>query len=275
MRTHHFELDPRAVQRGFRSAASTYDAAATLQHRIESDLIERLPLLDLRPGWILDLGCGTGHAEPPLARQYPDARIIGLDAAYEMLRWKQMHQERHSTTLCADARALPLLSSSVDLVFSNLLLQWFDDPTPALSEVFRVLCDRSAFLFATFGPRTFQELREAWSHVDDGPHVSAFLDGPAWGGQLMRVGFVEVVLDVDLVTEEVADLKTLADELRRIGATNRHARRARGLLGRQALETLTRAYETMRRPGGGLPVTYEVLYGLAWTPMRLERQEGS
>ncbi|MHB1543928.1 MAG: malonyl-ACP O-methyltransferase BioC [Gammaproteobacteria bacterium] len=275
MRTRTFELDFEAVRKGFRMAASTYDAAAGLQHRIESDLIERLSLLDLRPEWILDLGCGTGHAGPSLARHYPRAGIIGLDAAFEMLHWKQAQPDRHSAALCADARALPLAPSSMDLVFSNLLLQWFDDPTAALSEVYRILRDRSAFLFATFGPRTFQELREAWSQVDTAPHVSAFLDGPTWGGLLMREGFVEVVLDVDIVLEEVADLKTLANQLRQIGATNRHAQRARGLLGRTHFEMLTRAYEAMRRPGGGLPVTYEILYGLAWTPMRFARPKGA
>jgi len=258
---------------GFRRAASTYEAAAGLQHRVESDLIERLPLLDLSPRWILDLGCGTGHAEPHLTRHYPHAGIIGVDAAFEMLRWKQAQPDRRTSTLCADAQALPLLSSSMDLVFSNLLLQWFDDPGQALSEVYRVLRDRSAFLFTTLGPHTFQELREAWSHVDAAPHVSEFMDAPGWGAQLMREGFVEVVLDVDRVVEEVPDLGTLADQLRRIGATNRHAQRARGLYGKSHLETLTRAYEAMRRPGGGLPVTYEILYGLAWTPMRFARPE--
>ncbi len=275
MRTRVFELDFGAVRKGFRMAASTYDEAAGLQHRIESDLIERLSLLDLRPQWILDLGCGTGHAIPSLARQYPQACIIGIDAAFEMLHWKQAHPDRRSEALCADVRALPIAPSSVDLAFSNLLLQWLDDPGPAVSEIYRVLADRSAFLFATFGPRTFAELRGAWAEVDSDPHVSEFMDGPAWGNILMRAGFVEVVLDADVWVEEVLDLKTLAGHLRQIGATNRHVHRARGLLGRKRLTTLTRAYERLRRPGGGLPVTYEMLYGLAWTPLRLTRVSGA
>ena len=254
---------------GFRQAAPTYDAAAGVQHQVESELIERLALLDLRPRWILDLGCGTGHADPSLVEHYPEAQIVRLDWAFEMLSWAQRRSPCGTYALCSDARALPLKSSSLDLVFSNLLLQWMDDPGPTLSEVYRVLGERSAFLFTTFGPETLWELRQAWAQVDEHPHVSEFMDAPAWGAALMRAGFVEVVLDVDRVLEEVPDVATLAGQLRQIGATNRHAARSRGLYGKARLACLTQAYETLRRPGGGLPVTYEIIYGLAWTPLRL------
>jgi SAM-dependent methyltransferase len=37
------------------------------------------------------------------------------------------------------AQRLPLRDASVDLVFSNLMLQWLDDPAPAFAEFRRVL----------------------------------------------------------------------------------------------------------------------------------------
>lgn len=40
---------------------------------------------DFRPERILDLGCGTGKHLIKLAEQFPDAKIIGVDASKEML----------------------------------------------------------------------------------------------------------------------------------------------------------------------------------------------
>jgi ubiquinone/menaquinone biosynthesis C-methylase UbiE len=42
---------------------------------------------DFRPACILDIGCGLGHNTVPLAKLYPDAQIIALDAAAPMLRY--------------------------------------------------------------------------------------------------------------------------------------------------------------------------------------------
>lgn len=43
--------------------------------------------LDLRPGEaVCEIGCGTGRNLVLLARRYPEARLMGLDASTEMLR---------------------------------------------------------------------------------------------------------------------------------------------------------------------------------------------
>jgi len=39
--------------------------------------------------------------------------------------------------LAGDAHALPLAASSVDLIWSNLVLQWFDEPAAAIAEWYR------------------------------------------------------------------------------------------------------------------------------------------
>ena len=82
-------LDRRQMRKAFDRAASRYDESAILQQEVGRRLIERLDLLKLRPGRVLDLGVGTGEALNSLIRKYPDAEIYALDIAEGML-----HQAR-------------------------------------------------------------------------------------------------------------------------------------------------------------------------------------
>ena len=50
--------------------------------------------------------------------------------------------------VCADAQALPIADASIDLVYSNLCLQWCEDPGLALDEFRRVLRPGGMLLFS-------------------------------------------------------------------------------------------------------------------------------
>ncbi len=268
-------LDLHRIRKRFNRAAPAYDDGARLQHQIEDELVSRLDLLELMPRTILDLGCGTGHAAPALSRAYPDAKLWGVDSAFEFLRRKQEFPDRRSPVLCADARALPLPGESIDLVFSNLMLQWCEEPGLVFGEVFRILAGRSPFLFSTFGPRTLHELREAWACVDREPHVMDFPDMPALGTCLTRHGFVEIVLDTEVVIEYADSLTDLGRRLKQIGANSHPIGGSRGLTGRTRWQQVGEAYEIRRLPGEGLPVTYEIIYGIGWKPTPLPQVWGS
>ena len=65
---------PGRVRRSFDRAAQTYDAAAVLHAEVRENLLQRLQLVTLVPGVVLDAGAGTGHASRALKRRYPKAR---------------------------------------------------------------------------------------------------------------------------------------------------------------------------------------------------------
>jgi malonyl-CoA O-methyltransferase len=268
------ELDSQQIRERFNRAALVYDDTARLQHQVEDELVSRLGLLDLAPRRILDLGCGTGHAAPALYGTFPGVDLVGVDSALNLLRRKQEFEDRRSPVLCADARALPLPGESMDLVLSNLMLQWCEDPGLVFAETFRVLKGHSPFLFSTFGPRTLQELRKAWACVDREPHVIDFPGLPVLGAHLSRYGFVEIVLDTERVIEQVASLTELGRMLKDIGANAHPTGSRRGLTGRTRWQRVSEAYESDRLPGGALPVTYEIIYGIGWKPTPLSPVRG-
>lgn len=258
-------LDPRAVRRSFDAASQAYDAAAVLQKEVRNRLLERLELTTLEPEVVLDLGAGTGQASRALKQRFPKAQVLALDLATGMLREARRQQgwRRRFERVCADAHRLPLKAQSVDLVVSNLMLQWCDPPDAVFAEVRRILKPRGLFTFTTFGPDTLHELRAAWRTVDDHPHVHRFIDMHDLGDALVRARLAEPVLDVEHFTLTYPDAISLMRELKTIGARNASQGRAAGLKGRRSLDRLAQGYEPYRQDGR-LPATYEVVYGQAW-----------
>jgi malonyl-CoA O-methyltransferase len=158
---------------------------------------------------------------------------------------------------------LPLKSNSVDLIFSNLMLQWCDPPDAVFAEVQRVLKPSGVFIFSSFGPDTLHELRESWVNVDGHTHVNRFIDMHDLGDAMMRSGLAEPVLDVERFTLTYPDAITLMRELKAIGAHNVTQGRRHGLMGKAVLNQVIHNYEIHRRDNV-LPASYEVVYGQAW-----------
>ena len=258
-------LDRARVRASFDRASKSYEASAVLQERVRTELLERLQLLKAEPAVVVDLGSGTGLGTRALRKLYRRAQVIAFDLAPGMLRESRKHMSFFSRfdRVCGDSMRLPFKDASVDLIFSNLMLQWCDEPDAPFAEIRRVLKPTGFFGFSTFGPDTLKELRAAWSQADGHEHVSRFLDMHDIGSALGRAGLVEPVLDVDRIQLSYNDAHSLMRDLKAIGAHNATAGRARGLTGKSRMKKMLDAYETFRRDGR-LPATYEVVYGAAW-----------
>ncbi|MGQ4660695.1 malonyl-ACP O-methyltransferase BioC [Lysobacter sp. F6437] len=276
-------FDHRQVRRSFSRAASGYDSAAALQREVGARLMESLDYLDdpahgrAPPEVVVDLGCGPGHASALMQKRWPKAQVLALDLAPGMLAETRRNAAgaglanrlnpftRRPVPVCADARALPLRDGSVDVLHSNLCLQWVEDLPAVFAGFRRVLKPGGLLLVSTFGPATLWELREAFAAADEAPHVSLFPAIAQFGDALIASGFKDPVLDRDEFRLGHPDLAHLMRELRAIGATNAMATRRRSLTGRARFARAAQAYEAMRSDGR-LPATWEVIYAHAWGP---------
>jgi len=254
-----------AMIAAFDAAAVHYDAAAFLQWEVATRLLGRLPTLKLAPRHVVDLGAGTGRATVELAAKYGQARITALDIAPQMLHQTLQRKDSAVRCLVGDARQLPLREGSVDLLFSNLMLQWISDPGALFAELRRVLRPGGALLFSSFGPDTLKELRSSFAVASPYTHINRFVDLHDLGDLLLGHGFADPVTDVDTITVRYADARTLMRDLKAVGAHNVNHDRPRGLFGARRMQQVIAAYEGFRREGR-LPASYEIIYGIAWAP---------
>jgi len=292
------DLDRAQVRRAFERAAATYDEAAVLQREVGQRMAERLGFVKIQPTAILDAGCGTGVALGELRARYPEARLIGLDLAFNMAvaarnRPGAMAAARSAGSLlrrvlgafspspevepwciCGDIVSLPIRSSSIDLLWSNLTLQWIGDPQKAFAEFRRVLRVGGLLSFTTFGPDTLKELRTAFLAADRATHVGTFIDMHDLGDMLVHAGFADPVMDMETLTLTYDDAIGLMRDLKAIGAHNVTAGRPRGMMGRQRWQRMLAALEATRRDGR-LPASFEVVYGHAWKPEPRLTDDGS
>jgi malonyl-CoA O-methyltransferase len=261
-----------------------------LQCEICDRLLERLDFMKLDPQQVLDVGAGTGYGLQQLRTRYAAANLIGLDLSTTMLmrarsklpatRWLDRMSSRliskpaaSTDFICADMERLPLKSHSVDLLWSSLALQWANDLEATLRDFYRTLAPNGLLMFATFGPDTLKELRSAFAHIDDAPHVNRFADLHDIGDMLVNAGFASPVMEMEMLTLTYADLKSLMVDLKGIGAHNAATVRRRGLLGKSAWKILEQQYEG-NRVDGRLPATYEVIYGHAWVGDKTRLEDG-
>lgn len=271
-----------SVQYHFDHAAVSYDEAAVLQKAVAAHLDERLDLVTLQPKRILDLGAGTGILTEKIVQRYPKSQVLALDLAAGMLKqakqrlqpqgWQKIGQslkltQSYQSFVQADAYQLPLADGSIDLIVSNLMLQWCDDLDAVFHELRRVLRPEGMILFTTFGPDTLKELRQAWLSVDQQPHVNDFIDMHDLGDALIRCGFGQPVMDVETFTLTYDKPIGVLKDLKAIGATNSSLSQRKGLMGKTRFNQMLNAYQAeakRTRNDHKVAASYEVVHGHAW-----------
>jgi len=270
--------DKHRIQKHFDAKAIQYESSAVLQRQVCEELLQRLDLTRLQPAVILDAGCGTGQGTQGLMQKYKKAKVLSLDLSPEMLRQTKAKGGwlRKPQLICADAEDIPLDDESVDLVFSNLMLQWCDYKK-VFAEFKRVLKTDGLLMFSSFGPDTLNELRRSWAQVDNYAHVNDFVDMHDLGDELIFAGLAEPVMDMDMITLTYEKAISVMIDLKAIGANTilkkqgqqtaqnaaDHSLDGQGLVTPSKLKCVIEYYEQYRKDGV-IPASYEVVYGHAW-----------
>ena len=259
------------LRRKFDRAATSYDRFAGVQREITLRLLERLDLVQVAPGCVVDLGAGTGDGTTQLGRRYAQAHVIAVDFSHAML-CRGQGREPTGDPIVADAFQLPFAPGTVDLVFSSSTLQWCMPLAGALQEISRVLRPGGLLMFSTYGPDTLQELQAAQRAVGLEGSVNAFTDMHPIGDLLLEEGYQDPVLDVERLDASYASVRGLAQELKGIGSSRIESPAAPPGT-RKQWQALTEAYPTDDQ--GRVHATYEVIFGHALAPVSRTRGEAA
>jgi malonyl-CoA O-methyltransferase len=248
-------------------AAAAYDQAAVLAREVGARMAERLDYMKIAPRRMADIGCATGDGIRALQTRYPRAQPLAIDLALPMLHGVRGHNsswqrllKRTPQPINADVHRLPLADNTLDLVWSNLMLHWLDDPLPALREIHRVLDVGGLVMFATLGPDSLLELREAAQKIGADDTAKRFPDMHDIGDMLVASGFADPVMDMEMITLTYRHPRQFLADQRHLGVRDY-------LLGTQTYPAWRRIFKAWPRDTDGrLPLRFEIVYGHAWKP---------
>nr|WP_320125788.1 methyltransferase domain-containing protein [uncultured Shewanella sp.] len=279
----------------FSAAAHSYQDHNQLQRLSAASLLSELTA----KGHLLDIGAGPGtdfsahdfahysehHAEQGLM-QNPQTTVFAVDIALGMLhKLKQSYPDYHG--VCADAECLPFVDGCIDVIYSNLALQWCGNFAAAVTEMARVLKPNGECHLSLVAQGSLNQLAELGLRVNDFStleSLKAAFKLDTW--QSLEVQLIPMTVHFDTLktllysikgvgasvqsvsSSHSAHLISSANSTRLIDSTTQAAGEVAGaiaavdlaprLRGRQDWLAMQAKAESLRVPQG-LPLTYQIV----------------
>jgi len=182
-----------------------------LQDEIAARMLQKLEIVKLDVKDILIAPDFPGKHIRSFAKLYPSAVIHSLSeggvSEFQMWRSKALSNWRSLFRVNTDRFAhyqttgkFNLPDSSVDLVFSDLLLQDLPDPKHFLQECWRVLREGGLITFSYLGPDTAKELRAVELPTLKLKNLLSPWDMHDMGDALLGERFSDPVMDMEYLT---------------------------------------------------------------------------
>ncbi|MBK5275214.1 MAG: methyltransferase domain-containing protein [Desulfuromonadales bacterium] len=267
-------INRKRIGRAFDQQAGEYDRHTSVQKRVVNRLVTLVKNhVEITPAEVLDIGCGTGRLLSSLNGQYPQARLYGLDLAYNMVCHAREHLSSGALLVNGDAEQLPFKNGAFGLVVSSSTLQWLENLDVFFRQCHRVMKDDGLLCIAFFGGQSLHELQECYS---DAAQLRSSSSG-AYEGRLHRfmeladvrkvlerIDFKSVLIMSEFETDYYPGVPELLRSIKRIGAGSSAQESMPGGLGwRGILNETSRLYHQRYGTDGMIPVTYEVFYIIA------------
>jgi malonyl-CoA O-methyltransferase len=181
-----------------------------LQDEIADRMLQKLDIVKLDVRDVLIVPDFPGKHLASFAKRYPNANIYSLTeegvSTVEMWRSKGLSHWRS----LFKGKAKPLAAflqkgkfdlpdNSVDLVFSDLLLQDLPDPRHFLQECWRVLREGGLITFSYLGPDTGKELRALEPGLIQLKNLTSPWDMHDIGDALIGERFSDPVMDMEFI----------------------------------------------------------------------------
>lgn len=247
-------MNKRFIERSFSRAAKNYDIYSNFQKKSGKYLFKCLSVAQGKT--ILDAGCGTGYFSKKW--KHFGKNVIALDISLNMLSIAQ-NKRSAMCYINGDIEFLPLKNESVDLCFSNLVIQWCSNMFIALSELNRITKNGGVIAFSTLADGSLKELKECLKKVNKKDYVNSFLTFEEIKDNCKQWNHS---LEEKYWKFSFPSLKLLLNSIKCIGASySLNKNKARGLMTKTYLSKL---FDNYPIDDDEFPLTYRVVFGMLY-----------
>lgn len=258
--------------------------ARFLLDEIAQRMLDRLQYIRISPNTMIDMGCATGLRFAALHRRYPNAHYIGVDNCAVFIQearqqakakglgviWQKLRPSTSPTFLLNSMEQVELPAETAEMIWSNLALHWHHDLPRLMAEWYRLLTVGGLCMFSCFGPHTLIEVRNALLKAGLHTQPMRFNDMHDIGDSMLENGFVDPVMDQEVITLTYKTSDKLLADVYNLGG-NPSIGRSNGLKTRGWYTRLLDGLEAGRQADGLLHLTFEVVYGHAWRSASRQR----
>jgi ubiquinone/menaquinone biosynthesis C-methylase UbiE len=135
----------------FNARAPSYDASWVQRvfAPVHKATLELAASLNPRPREVLDVGCGTGALLARAASRFPEAELVGVDPADQMIELARTRAPAGSRArfICASASRLPFDDDTFDLAVSTMSFGFWPH-SAGMREIRRILAPRGRLVLA-------------------------------------------------------------------------------------------------------------------------------
>jgi malonyl-CoA O-methyltransferase len=261
------------MQRRMARAAS----APWLHGEVARRMAERLPVIRQQPEVVIDWWARAGASQAALARVYPKARLLSVEAAAPApagtaatAPWWSRRRWRPAALAIEEGK---VAAQAGQLLWANMMLHAVADPVALMQRWRRALAVDGFLMFSTLGPDTLGGLRALYREAGWGAAHAPFTDMHDLGDMLVAAGFADPVMDQERLTLTWATAEQLLAELRTLGGNADPARFA-GLRTPRWHARLLAALRERAAAGGRIGLEFELVYGHAFNPPPRARVAG-
>ena len=241
-----------------------------LHREVARRMADRLAIIRLQPGTVIDWWGWLGAGGELLDEAYPQAQRIVVEpdgelrarseAANHRPWWSARRWQSPVPRVITEGDTLP---ASAQLVWANMMLHAVADPPALFARWQRVLDVDGFVMFSCLGPGTLRELRALYERLGWGAATPTFVDMHDLGDMLVHAGFADPVMDQEVITLQWRDAASLLAELRGLGGNAAPLRHA-GLRTPRWRARLLSEINALADAHGRISMSFEVAYGHAF-----------
>jgi malonyl-CoA O-methyltransferase len=254
-------INKSLVKKSFSRHAREYDDYADFQRETGDVLIK---MLQNKYQSILDLGCGTGTYLKALIKKYSPQHSLAFDLSDTMLEVtkEKLGLQPSVQYVCADMDEFIFPPASLDLIFSNLCVQWSSDLANLIQKLSQSLKKSGEIHFSILGGSTLAELRDLQQKLF--PKAVSVLHPFITQDELRTImatsGFSYFFIEKKVTQKKYASASDLLRRLKHIGAQSAAGENTAFEYGPKQFGKLLKTYDEVFKLEDGVVATYETYF---------------